>query len=310
MSHYTLLDEDSYTVPQAWFDAQVNQQRHNTAHEDLRSFHDEVRVLRAYHDRELQADTAAVAITRPLTTSPIPKLGGYSDDAIPLCHLWELLVNALVEWPSRRTADLVELLICISKVPGQIHLGEALNDDDNPRSWNSIPFFTMVWSDTHWMRPGMLTRRASTLATRRRQRAIYIKQQDVEARLVSAGLLDRQRAFMYLANALERKPGPDDHLEAENDGLADGQLKLDFHVPVAAAWIRHNARMLYDDLGDEELRCAVRREASPLSKESVKKPRWFIWEERLREIQREESDDFVQKAAGAALSSMHEAHVP
>ncbi|KAK8122831.1 hypothetical protein PG984_011501 [Apiospora sp. TS-2023a] len=306
MASYTLLPEDLSEIPQSWFDTKLSQRRQKTQNKALVSFYEEeVRVLRSYHDGELQADAAAEAVTRPISSSPVPELGGYSDDSTALCHLWALLVNALIEWPSGRTPSLAALLSAVSRVPTQIHRGEALDDDDQPLLWNSLPFFTMVWSDAHWMQPGMITRRASDEASRSRGRRIYIKQQDVEARLVAAGLLKWKLAFQYLITALERKPGPEDRREAENDGQADGQLKLDFHVAAAARWMEHDGERLYAGLVEDELQSWNERDI-PVNAMKFESPteRWAYWEHRLGEIEREESDDFAREAARKALGYM------
>ncbi|KAK7921673.1 hypothetical protein PG985_009695 [Apiospora marii] len=163
----------------------------------------------------------------------------------------------------------------------------------------------MVWSDAHWMQPGMMTRRAPDEAARRRGRRVYIKQQDVAARLVAAGLLPWKRAFQYLIAALERKPDPEDRREAENDGQADGQLKLDFHVAAAARWIEHDGGKLYAALVEDEMRSWSERDI-PVNAMQFASPtdRWAYWERRLGEIEREESDEFTRGAARKALECM------
>ncbi|KAJ3571011.1 hypothetical protein NPX13_g5536 [Xylaria arbuscula] len=176
MASYTLLNEDQ-PVPQAWFDAQADQSQgkphQQAALATLKSFHDEyIKILKSYHDGNLTAGEAANMITRPISTSPVPELGDYSDHATALCRLWRLLVRALIEWPSSRTPDLVSLLTAISRVPDNIHRGEVFddtaNDVDKPLTWRSLPWLIMVWSDKHWMQPGMITRRAPDEATRHR----------------------------------------------------------------------------------------------------------------------------------------------
>lgn len=309
MASYVLLAEDLPDIPQSWFDTKLSQRRQKTQNEALVSFYEEeLRVLRSYHDGALQADAAAEAITRPISSSPVPELGGYSDDATALCHLWALLVDALIEWPTGRTPSLVALLRAVSRVPDQIHRGEALDDDEQPLLWKSLPFFPMVWSDAHWMHPGMITRRAPDEASRSRGRRVYIKQQDVEARLVAAGLLPWRLAFQYLIAALERKPGPGDRREAENDGQADGQLKLDFHVAAAARWMEHDGARLYAALVEDELQSWNERDI-PVNAIKFESPteRWAYWEHRLGEIEREEPDDFTREAARKALEYMQHA---
>jgi len=309
MATYTLLNEELQEVPQSWFDAQTSEHHQKTKNASLKSFHEEeVKALKAYHDGHLAVEAAAAMITRPISESPVPELGGYSDHATAICQLWTLLTTALVEWPSSRTNQLVSLLTAISRVPDQVHRGEVLDDDrKTPRTWSSLPWFEMVWSDAHWMKPGMIIRRASDDADKRRRRDIYVKRQDVEAQLVAAGLLEWKRAFQYLINALERKPGPHDHQEAASDGEADRQLKLDFQIPAAARWIKHNGKRLHDGLVKDELRDWDKKDI-PSASMHFEQPeeRWAFWRDRFAEIQRDESDSFVKEAAGTAIDLMRD----
>ncbi|KAI1811060.1 hypothetical protein GGS20DRAFT_564788 [Poronia punctata] len=215
------------------------------------------------------------------------------------------MTTALVEWPSSRTQDLVSLLVAITKVPGHIHRGEALDDEGKPRSWRRLPWIEMVWYDAHWMQPGMITRRASDDADRTRRRDIYVKIQNVESQLVAAGLFQWKHAFQYLIRALEKEPGPSDEVEAGNDGEADGQLKLDFHIPAAACWIQHNGKRLYDGLVNDELRGLNKRDIPSVARHfDHPLDRWEFWRNRFMKIRKNESDSFVKEAAATAADVM------
>ncbi|KAI0397430.1 hypothetical protein F5Y17DRAFT_415497 [Xylariaceae sp. FL0594] len=312
--NYTLLDEGLHDVPQSWFDTQTSRHHQKTKDASLKSLHDEeVKTLKAYHDGQLTAEAAAAQITSPISGSPVPELGGYSDHATAIRQLWKLLTAALVEWPSSRTGELVSLLRAISEVGDPIHGGEVQGGGEGgkaTRTWKSLPWFEMVWSEEHWMQPGQIARRATDDAHRRRLRDVYIKSQDVEAQLVAAGLLGWKRAFRYLIGALERKPGPDDRQDADNDGKGFRQLKLDFHIPAAARWIRHNGKRLHDGLARDELKDWDQKKEIPSTAQQFDQPldRWTFWRERFAEIQREESDEFVKEAAGSAVDLMGDVH--
>jgi hypothetical protein len=182
-----LLPEDTASVPHQWFEARLGRQPKNAVHKVC--LEAEVAALEDFHDGKTSIGEAAKAITQPISNSSIQDLGGYSDDAIALCHLWNLLTNALIEWPSSRTPDLVGLLSAMSKVTDPIHRGQLLNDhDENPCLWSQLPYITMVWRDDFWMTPGQISRRVTDAAGRSHARAVHVKQQDVEAQLVAAGI--------------------------------------------------------------------------------------------------------------------------
>jgi hypothetical protein len=183
---YTLYPENSSLIDEHWFQSQLNRYEKNAY---KACYEEEVAALQAFYNGETGIEQAATAITRPITNSPIHDLGGYSDDAVAICQLWSLFRCALIEWPQSRTADLVALLSATTRVTDLIHCGKLLDDDDEkPLSWAEHPFFQMVWSDSFWRTPGQIARQATDAASRQHEREVYIKQQDVEARLVAVGI--------------------------------------------------------------------------------------------------------------------------
>jgi hypothetical protein len=185
--NFALLPEDIASVPHQWFEAQLSRHPKDVVHKIC--LEAEVAALEDFHDCKTNIDEAAKAITYPISNSSIQDLGGYSDDAIALCHLWNLVINALIEWPSSRTPDLVGLLSAMSKVTDPIHWGQLLNDHDEYQCpWSQLPYLTMYWRDDFWMTPGQISRRVTDAAGRSHARAVHVKQQDVEAQLVAAGI--------------------------------------------------------------------------------------------------------------------------
>jgi hypothetical protein len=184
---FTLLPEDAASVPKYWFEVQHNRNHKNQVH---KACHEkEIAALEFFSNGEKGVDETAHAITEPISTTSIQDAGGYSDGCIALCHLWTLLTNALIEWPSSRTPDLVGLLSAISKITDPIHRGEFLDDDEEkPCPWAELPYLGMVWFDTFWMTPGQILRRATNAVARIQAHDLYFKQQDIEARLVAAGI--------------------------------------------------------------------------------------------------------------------------
>ncbi|KAI3393862.1 hypothetical protein diail_3537 [Diaporthe ilicicola] len=309
MAQYNLLDENVTSVPDSWFQARLDRiSGEDGALQTLLA--SEVEALKLFHTGHLSTDDAAKSITQPITDSPVPHLGTYSDESAALAHLWALLIEALVEWPSSQTPSLVALLKAIKESPGNIHRGQATDDEEKPLSWGSLPHFTRVWSDNHWMSPGQIARRCPDDAALHRARAQYVKQQDVEAQLVAAqlfakGPLTFPRALQYVAQTLERTPGPDDRQDLPDDASADGQLRLDFRVPAASRWIHHCGQRLHDILRGNETASWDPRDipASPVAFDDSY-GRWRFWEERLLALAKEEQDEATHEGAESALGYM------
>ena len=183
---YTLYSDSSPSINHQWFEAQLKRYEKDPYKE---CYGEEVAALKDFYNGKTNAEQAATAITQPISKSRIQDLGGYSDDVVALSQLWNLLKNALIEWPSSRTPDLVALLSAMTKVTDAIHRGELLDKaDESPVPWAGLPWICMIWSDAFWRTPGQIARRAKDAASRKHECEVYVKQQDVEARLVAAGI--------------------------------------------------------------------------------------------------------------------------
>lgn len=311
MAQYNLLEENVTAVPDSWFQACLD--RVSGEDRALQAIlASEVEALKLFHNGSLSTDDAAQSITRPITDSSVPNLGTYLDHSRALAHLWALLIETLIEWPSNQTTSLVALLKAIKNIPGNIHRGEATDDDGNPFSWARLPYFTRVWSDNHWMSPGQISRRCPDDVTRHRARGQYVKQQDVEARLVAAelfaeGPLTFPRALQYVAQTLERTPGPDDSHHPPDDASADGQLVLDFQIPATAVWIQHCGKRLHDILRGNEIASWNPRDVpvSPVAFDDSY-GRWTFWETRLLALAQEAEDEIIKEAGRSAVGYMRE----
>ena len=305
---------EGHQVPQAWFDAPLSNYRGKS--ESLKSIlTEEIAALQAFYLYQTSPDKAAQAITRPISNSFIPDLGTYSDEIVALCKLWEVLVNALIEWPPSRTPDLVALLTAISNIPDYIHRGEATNDDGRPLTWNGLPYFTMLWRDAHWMSPGDIAKECSNddEAARQHARDNYLKTQDVEAQLVAAGVFDMKRAFHSLIWILERKldptDGDKDKAEVSNEAEAETYepLEPDFHIPAAVYWIKHNGQKLYGSLSKDRMENWNQKDIPSVAKHFDQPTQhWSFWENRLIEIAKDGPDDFVRNAAELAVKYMQD----
>ncbi|UPX20288.1 uncharacterized protein EKO05_0010525 [Ascochyta rabiei] len=296
---YTLYPESSLSVKEQWFEAQLKRYEKN-AYEGCYS--EEVAALKDFYNGKTNAEQAATAITQPISKSSIKDLGGYSDDIVALSQLWSLLKNALIEWPSSRTPDLVALLSAITQVTDAIHRGELLDDaDEKPVLWAGLPWFRMIWSDAFWRTPGQIARQAKDAASRKHECEVYIKQQDVEARLVAAGIFEWDRAPRFMVRTLERTPNPDDAHDAAGDGDAEFQLKPEFHMPAASKWVEHNGERLYSSL-DELKHWNERNAHGEMMQFDSPSERWEFWQKRLLDIAEGTGVDEVTRDAARSTA--------
>jgi hypothetical protein len=304
---YTLLPDGP--VPSSWFEAQLT--RYSTRSDILRDTYlsAEVNALKSFHDGTTSAAEAAHAITRPISTTPVPSIGTSSDVIVPVTQLWRLHKDALVEWPPTCTQDLIALGVAISELPDRLHRGEALDDNDErtPLVWKDLPYIHMVWRDAHWQRPIDIVEKCKDDASRRHARDVYLKQQDVQAELVAAELFEYKLAFREVITDLEIARKPED--TGGHDPATDGDfelLELDFHISAAVRWIKHNGTRMYISLVEKELKdlpeTSIPRGARHFEKQAE---RWQFWERRFGDVAGDDkADEFTRQEAQAGLDTM------
>jgi hypothetical protein len=102
---FELPREDQHDVDPVWFERQKQRpvRRHDPSLRDWLA--QQVNALKAFHDAHMNADEAALVMTHPLSTSPVPELGTYSDEIMAVCNLWRVIIPALREWPSTRASE-------------------------------------------------------------------------------------------------------------------------------------------------------------------------------------------------------------
>ncbi|KAJ4110298.1 hypothetical protein NW768_012058 [Fusarium equiseti] len=303
---YSLIHEDANHVPSAWFDKQRSRYK-STNDISLGYLYTEIDVMKSFHNGQLGCDEAAHPITRPICESPVPRLGTYEDEIHALCHLWRLYKDALIEWPSSRTPDLIKFGIAISKTPDIVHNGEATDDDEHPLTWECLPYFGMVWTDAHWMLPKDILKKQKdmdTAAARRQARDVYVKQQNGEAQLVMADILLWRTACWAITYALERKDGEDKDprqkkrnrsTETETGIKEKGFLEeKDFEIGLAQDEPRKERDQwhLWDRLN------------MPQHQFHQSLDRWDYWMDRFRAAARECSDDYTRERASVSLERM------
>ncbi|RJE25725.1 hypothetical protein PHISCL_01913 [Aspergillus sclerotialis] len=306
ITKYSLIPE-GHQVPQAWFDTPIQNYRGKS--EFLKSIlAEQIAALQAFYLYQISPDEAAQAITRPISNSSIPELGTYSDEIAALVRLWKVLVKALIEWPPSRTPDLIALLTAISNIPDYIHRGEAIEEDGRPLAWSGLPYLGMPWRDSHWMEPSDIAEACSNdEVARQHSRDNYLKQQDVEAQLVGAGIFDMKEAFYNLILILEKKLDPIDGNKDNTEPDIFELFQPDFDIPAVVCWIKHDGRKVYEILrenrteywNEKYISCIAKHFDQPIE-------RWSFWENRLIKIAKDTPDDFVRNAAELAVRYMRD----
>lgn len=301
---FTLPRDDQHDVDAAWFDKQ-KQRRVQKNDPTLRGWlAEEVDALRAFHDGHANADETASAMTRPISTSPVPDLGGYSDEILAVGTLWLLIITALVEWPSARTPDLFTLLDAIAKVPDKFHKGEATDGDGGQLTWDQIPYFTMYWPGD--IQPGQICRRCPDEASLASALRLYLRIKDIEAQLVARHVMKMNKQMIqYIIRALEKPIDDSDRQLAPNEAAAYNQIKLDFHIPVISSMFVYNGHEIYNQVVQEGLRdWTPRQMPDGAMKFEDGAERWSLWKRRLGELAQGDADDGVKIAAEAILETM------
>ncbi|KAF2765292.1 hypothetical protein EJ03DRAFT_331106 [Teratosphaeria nubilosa] len=301
---FTLPSGDQLNVHVAWFD----KQKQRPVHKDdstLRGWlAEEVDALQAFRDGQTDVDATASAMTRPISTSSVPAMGGYSDDIVALNTLWQVIIAALVEWPDTRTPDLFALLGAIAKLPSKIHQGEATDDDDKPCTWAGFPYFALNWPGD--VQPGQICRQCPDEASLASARRLYLRVKDLEARLVAKNVIGMSKqTIQSIIRALEKNIDDSDQQLAPDEATAYYQVKLDFHIPAMSFMFRYNGQAIYDQVVRDGLKHWTPRQMPEEARAFEDgAARWSFWKQRLGQLAQGGGDDEVKMAAEATLDSM------
>ena len=247
-------------------------------------------------------------MTHPLSVSPVPALGGYSDDILALGNLCRLIIVALLEWPSTLTPKIFILLSAIAKAPGNIHKGEAVAER-KPLTWAHFPYFGMMWHESTGadIQPGQIYRQYSDSPLGALQaRTLYLRMKDIEAQLVAEHILPMNKAMVQrIMRTLEKNIDRSDEQIAPDEATGYNQVKLDFHILAVASMFQYNEREVYDRVVAKGLGDWTKRQLPDGAREfSNGAERWSFWKRRLEELSYENSDDEVRAAARASLEYM------
>ncbi|KAL8938351.1 MAG: hypothetical protein Q9211_003251 [Gyalolechia sp. 1 TL-2023] len=225
---------------------------------------DEAKALEDYYHHETEASAAAKAITRPIDRSDNP--GAH------LYRLWNLLIDALVQFPESHVPALIQLLDAIQKLPEPDLTGRrTLETPIEGCLWRGLPGFGHMWADEHKLDDWRRTLAAEKSASRAALRSRHVRKAEIEARLVVAeiGGIPLHWGYDCIADALERR-----------------DAVLDFEVPAATRWIAIAGDRLYTGAVNRIESWALERrrdwgkEAAVMSLD-----RWLFWEERMGELQ-------------------------
>lgn len=305
---FALPREDQHDVGPAWFERQ--KQRVVQSHDpNLRDWlATEVDALKAFHDAHMNAEEAALSITQPLSDSPVPAVGGYSDHLLAVSNLWRVIIAALLEWPSTRTPEIFTLLSAIAKAPGNIHKGEAVDDEGKKLTWEQFPYFGMIWHESTGadIQPGQICRQYSDSTSVALARKLYLKIKDIEAQLVAKHVLKMNRAIIQrIIRALEKETGKGDEQLAPDEATGYNQVKLDFHIPAVSFIFKYNEREIYDQVVTKGLGDWTKRQLPDGAREFQNgAERWSFWRRRLEELSQGNADGEVKAAAQACLEYM------
>ncbi|KAL9037223.1 MAG: hypothetical protein Q9180_003842, partial [Flavoplaca navasiana] len=140
---------------------------------------DEAKALENYYDQKTEPTAAAKAITRPIASSDNP--GAH------LHRLWNLLIDALMQFPESQVPALIQLLAAIQNLPNP-----DLIDKTTPETpvdgflWRGLPGFGHMWADEHKRDDWRRTLAAENSESRAKMRSAHVRKADIEARLVVA----------------------------------------------------------------------------------------------------------------------------
>lgn len=306
---FQLSKEDQHGVDPAWFEQQKQRsvQSHDPSLRDWLAA--QVNALEAFHDARMDFDEAALFMTYPLSVSPVPALGGYSDEILAICNLWRVIIAALIEWPSTRIPEIFTLLGAIAKTPDNIHQGEAVDDEGEKLAWATLPYFGMVWHESTGadFQPGQICRQYSESASGVLQaRKLYLKIKEIEAQLVVKHILTMNKAMIrYIIRALEKEIDQGDEQLAPNEATGYEQVKLDFHIPAVSFMFKYNVREVYEQVVTKGLKDWTKRQLPGEAREFKNGAEWWsYWRKRLEELSQGDADDEVKTAARKSLENM------
>lgn len=245
---------------------------------------DEAQALKKLLEKQITAQEAAVAITKPIERSDTP------DEDLP--YLWGLLQDALIELPSENLSLLLSLLRAIENLPPpNFSPSQAYKVRGYGRFWRGLPHFGHDWSD-YYKRTRWAGRKEDFNIDE--ERAVQIRVAHVEARFVMegiGGLGDMDWGYEAVVGALER--------------TIKDSVGLDIQVSAAAEWLVTARELFRAGATRADKSWAFRRSGLDLWKgerNDMHWERWYFWKSRLEELKKKGGS--IAEAAEKALKSM------
>lgn len=148
--------------------------------------------------------------------------------------------------------NLFALLDAFGNLSDKAHLGEATDiEEGQPMAWKTCPYFSAAWYLDFSMQPGELVRLSPDATAVEKCCAIYIKKKDIEAQLWQKKLIggDLKEIADYIMEALEGIP--ENGVATSSDRVHE-QIRLEFHVPAVASWMRYAGPDIFKHVVQEE----------------------------------------------------------
>lgn len=245
---------------------------------------DEAKALQNYYHKQVSAEEAAQALTRP-----VESLENSYDN---LYRLWGLLIDALMELPEREISNLVQLLDAIQRLPKPNLTEKQTGSAPSEGSlWRGLPRFGHMWADEHKQDHWRDTLSIKDPAKRAEQRAKHIRKARVEARLTVANIggIPLDWGYDCIADALERR-----------------NAVLDFEIPAAAEWIAVAGNRLYAGAVDGRESWALERRRDFQTEDAkMSTERWSFWMKRMKELcEQSKIEEDAARAAGRDMEAL------
>jgi hypothetical protein len=198
------------------------------------------------------------------------------------------------------------------KAPGNIHQGEAINDDGAKLTWAGSPYFGMIWHErtSAAVQPGQICQQHSDFTLLALARKLYLKLKDIEAQLVAKHVMEMNKPMIqFIIRALKKEIDQSDEQLALDEATGTEQVKLDFHIPAISFMFKYNEREVYDRVVTKGLGDWKKGQLPGEAREFQNgAERWPFWKRRLEELSQgnadEEVDHEVNATAQASLEYM------
>ncbi|KAF2857429.1 hypothetical protein K470DRAFT_260834 [Piedraia hortae CBS 480.64] len=268
----------------------------------------EVDVLKSFYFGEKNTEDAAYAITRPISTNPVPKVEySYTPQLVALDSLWSIILSTLLACPENRVEDMFNLLDAISKIPDKMHKGEAKNPANNELlTWKGIPYFGAALHEFYYPEPGVAhDKYKDDPKELESERRTYLEMQDLTARIIAHGIfLPSYTDIVYIIRCLEQKD------DAKDVGEPFFGIKFDFEIPAMAYRFRSYGKEIYRMVVKSdtvETGWTSQEEPEGVKKFDNGQQRWDFWKKRFTEMAENYDDENVRKAAKEILGYMADA---